>query len=303
MKNKKKMRDRLVIVFMIIILAVGLGIMLYPTLSNYFNSRVQSKAITDYAKTVAKMDDSERQSRLSKAQNYNRLLAEIPSPYENYDSIEGYGDFLDVSDTGIMGYVDIPKINVSLPIYHSTSPEVLNIAVGHMQGSSLPVGGKGSHTVISSHRGLPSSRLFTDIDRLVEDDTFTITVLDEVMTYTVDKITVIKPNEFDELKVIPDGDYVTLMTCTPYGINTHRLLVRGQRTDNAPETEVIRITADAVEADNMKFFGAISIPVVILLLLFWIFSEKMQNAKTKNKYTAENPTTFNERHGDHNDNH
>ena len=297
MKNKKKMRDRLVIIFMIIILAVGLGIMLYPTLSNYFNSRVQSKAITDYAKTVAKMDDSERQSRLLKAQNYNRLLAETPSPYENYDDIKGYGDFLDVSGTGIMGYIDIPKINVSLPIYHSTSPEVLNIAVGHMQGSSLPVGGKGSHAVISS------SRLFTDIDKLVEDDTFTITVLDEVMTYTVDKITVIEPHEFDELQVIPDGDYITLMTCTPYGINTHRLLVRGRRTDNTPETEVIRITADAVEADNMKFFGVISIPVVALLLLFWIFSGKMQNAKPTSKYIAENPTTINERHGDQNDNH
>lgn len=303
MKNMKKTRERLIIAFMIIILAAGLAIMLYPTISNYFNKRNQSKAITDYAKTVEKMDASEIQQHLSDARSYNKLLATLPSPYENYDSIGGYSSFLDVSDNGIMGYVDIPKINVSLPIYHSTSPEVLNVAVGHLQGSSLPVGGKGSHAVISSHRGLPSSRLFTDIDKLTEDDTFTITVLGEVMTYTVDKITVIKPHEFDELKVIPDEDYVTLMTCTPYGINTHRLLVRGHRTDNAPETETIRITADAVEADIMKFFGAISTPVILLLFLYWAFSGKRQTSKTKKQFSTPKNTTIYERHGDQNDNH
>lgn len=303
MKIKKKTLDRLVIAFMIVILAVGIAIILYPTLSNYFNSRNQSKAITDYAKTVEKMDESERKKRLSGAQNYNKQLAELASPYDNYTSISGYDNFLDVSNTGIMGYVDIPKINVSLPIYHSTSPEVLNIAVGHLQGSSLPIGGKNTHSVISSHRGLPSSRLFTDIDKLVEDDTFTITVLNEVMTYTVDKIAVIKPHEFDELRVIPDGDYVTLMTCTPYGINTHRLLVRGRRIDNITESEVIRITADAVEVDNTKFIGAISLPVVLLLLLYWTFSGKKQSQRTKKTIFTPKNTTTNERHGDQNDSH
>ena len=288
---------------MIIILAAGLAIMLYPSISNYFSKRNQSKAITDYAKAVEKMDASEIQRHISDARNYNKQLAALVSPYDDYDSIGGYSSFLDVSDNGIMGYVDIPKINVSLPIYHSTSPEVLNVAVGHLQGSSLPVGGKGSHAVISSHRGLPSSRLFTDIDRLTEDDTFTITILGEVMTYTVDKITVIKPYEFDELKVIHDEDYVTLMTCTPYGINTHRLLVRGRRTDNVPETEVIRITADAVEADSMKFIGAVSAPVILLLILYWMLSGKRQSLKNKKQYTNLKNTTTNERHGDQNDNH
>ena len=170
-----------------------------------------------------------------------------------------------------MGYIDIPKINTYLPIYHGTSPEVLNIAVGHIEGTSLPIGGKGRHSVISAHRGLPSARLFTDIDKLTENDTFSITVLDEVLEYEVDEINTVLPSEMDKLAPVPDMDYVTLMTCTPYGINTHRLLVRAHRIES-DQPHTVKVNADAVPVDEIKVLPFIVIPVIILLILYWIIS-------------------------------
>jgi len=201
-------------------------------------------------------------------------LAELPSPLSDYANVSGYENVLDITGTGIMGYITIPKINVYLPIYHGTSPEVLNIAVGHLQGSTLPIGGTSRHSVISAHRGLPSSKLFTDIDQLVEDDTFTITILDEIYTYSVDNIEVVLPTELNSLNIIPDQDNVTLMTCTPYGINTHRLLVRAHRIDTYKPHEV-RVPADAVPIDKMNCIPFIVAAVIILLILFWVIQGRM----------------------------
>ena len=256
------------------ILIIGIGIILYPSFSTWWNSRVQSQAISNYDKAVGDLGNEEKQKIFERAEKYNRELAELPAPLSDYANVSGYENVLDITGTGIMGYITIPKINVYLPIYHGTSPEVLNIAVGHLQGSTLPIGGTSRHSVISAHRGLPSSKLFTDIDQLVEDDTFTITILDEIYTYSVDNIEVVLPTELNSLNIIPDQDNVTLMTCTPYGINTHRLLVRAHRIDTYKPHEV-RVPADAVPIDKMNCIPFIVAAVVILLILFWVIQGRM----------------------------
>lgn len=256
------------------ILIIGIGIILCPSFSTWWNSRVQSQAISNYDKAVGDLGNEEKQKIFERAEKYNRKLAELPSPLSDYANVSGYENVLDITGTGIMGYITIPKINVYLPIYHGTSPEVLNIAVGHLQGSTLPIGGTSRHSVISAHRGLPSSKLFTDIDQLAEDDTFTITILDEIYTYSVDNIEVVLPTELNSLNIIPDQDNVTLMTCTPYGINTHRLLVRAHRIDTYKPHEV-RVPADAVPIDKMNCIPFIIAAVVILLILFWVIQGRM----------------------------
>lgn len=254
--------------------------MLYPTISDWWNSKVQSQAVADYNETVAKMDTSDAERMLAEAREYNEKLSKLTAPFSYYDQIPGYEDILNVSGSGIMGYVSIPQISVELPIYHGTGAEVLNVAVGHYQGSSLPVGGENTHAVISAHRGLPSARLFTDIDKLVVGDTFTITVLNEVLTYEVDRIRTVLPDKIDELAIIPGGDYVTLMTCTPYGINTHRLLVRAHRIDTINGSSV-KVTADAVQVDPMLVVPLISAPLVLILICFWIFGGKNNKRRRK----------------------
>lgn len=271
----KKKSDILVTVIFIFIFLLGLGIMLYPAFSNWWNSRVQSRAIASYDRAVGQMDNSYKIKLLEIAEEYNKALSELSSPLSDYAQIEGYEDILDITGTGIMGYITIPKSDIFLPIYHGTSPEVLNVAVGHLQGSSIPIGGKDRHAVISAHRGLPSAKLFTDIDKLVEDDTFTITILDEILTYEVDDIKIVLPYETNHLNVIPDMDCVTLMTCTPYGINTHRLLVRAHRIDTVEISEHnVRVPADAVQADQFEILTILVIPVFILLVLYWSLSGK-----------------------------
>ena len=261
----------LVNIALFLVFAVGICIMLYPSFSNWWNSGKQSRAIAIYDQTVCDMDNTVKDMLLEKAEKYNRELAELSAPLIDYNKIKGYEQVLDVTSTGIMGYIDIPKINAYLPIYHGTSPEVLNIAVGHIEGTSLPIGGKGRHSVISAHRGLPSARLFTDIDKLTENDTFSITVLDEVLEYEVDEINTVLPSEMDKLAPVPDMDYVTLMTCTPYGINTHRLLVRAHRIES-DQPHTVKVNADAVPVDEIKVLPFIVIPVIILLILYWIIS-------------------------------
>ena len=184
-----------------------------------------------------------------------------------------------------MGYISIPKIQVELPIYHGTSAEVLNVAVGHLQGSSFPVGGENTHAVISAHRGLPSAKLFSDLDQLVEGDTFTVTILDEVLTYEVEKIFIVKPDELDKLAIIPGGDYVTLMTCTPYGVNSHRLLVRAHRVDTVYPHNV-KVAADAVQLDSMSVVPFIAAPLFVGLLVFWIVSSRRQKTRSRRELLA-----------------
>ena len=271
MKKKSSVITTMIFVIMFI---TGICLTLYPSFSNWWNSRMQSRAIARYDRAVADLSNNEKERILLKAEQYNKELDSLSAPFEDYEQISGYEDILDITGTGIMGYITIPKIDVYLPIYHGTSPEVLNVAVGHLQGSSLPVGGTGCHSVISAHRGLPSARLFTDIDQLIEDDTFTITILDEVLTYEVDQIVTVLPYERDELCAVPDEDYVTLMTCTPYGINTHRLLVRAHRIDTVYPHNV-KVPSDAVMADEMTVYAFIASAVLILLLIYWFISGRL----------------------------
>lgn len=211
---------------------------------------------------------------LERASEYNAALSALNDPLSEYEQIPDYDSILDITGTGIMGYIDIPKISVHLPVYHGTSPEVLNVAVGHLQGTSIPIGGIGTHSVISAHRGLPSAKLFTELDKLTEDDRFSITILDEVLTYEIDQISVVLPHERDLLRADPEKDLVTLMTCTPYGINTHRLLVRGRRIDDIPESSEdvrkVRIPADAVLVDDTDSLLVITVPLALLLIVFWL---------------------------------
>ena len=282
----KKKRNVISTAILVVLLLVGLSVMLYPTVSDWWNSRVQTRAIATYNQSVEQMDTGDKERLLMEAHSYNATLSHLTAPFTNWEDAGNYDKILDISGTGIMGYISIPKIQVELPIYHGTSAEVLNVAVGHLQGSSFPVGGENTHAVISAHRGLPSAKLFSDLDQLVEGDTFTVTILDEVLTYEVEKIFIVKPDELDKLAIIPGGDYVTLMTCTPYGVNSHRLLVRGHRVEN--ESEEIRVTSDAIKIDPLIVAPAVALPMLLALLFTLLVSGKKKksdggkkNAKTE----------------------
>ncbi len=267
----KKKQNVLSTIILTCLFLVGLSVMLYPTISDWWNSKVQSRAIASYSEALTEIDNSRYEELLAGAEGYNKRLLVVDSPFVNYDDVGGYDAALDISGTGIMGYITIPQINVELPIYHGTGEAVLNIAVGHLEGTSLPIGGANTHCVLSAHRGLPSARLFTDLDQLVVGDTFTITVLDEVLTYEVEQILIVLPHEMEKLAILPGRDIVTLMTCTPYGVNTHRLLLRSRRVDTVVE-RTVRVSADAVQMDPLLVVPLISAPLVLLLLCFWTFS-------------------------------
>ncbi len=273
---KKKSGAVSTIIFTIILL-LGLAIMLYPIVSDWWNSKVQTRAVADYDKVVAEMDDSEYEIMLNQARDYNKRIAALSAPFAEENALEDYYDILDVSGSGVMGYITIPIIQVELPIYHGTDVAVLNVAAGHLQGSTFPIGGENTHAVISAHRGLPTSRLFTDLDKLVVGDTFTITILNEVYTYEVEEILIIEPQQVEKLAIIPNGDYVTLMTCTPYGVNTHRLLLRSKRIDTVYQSTV-RVVSDAVQVDPLLVVPLLSTPLLIALIIFWILTGRKKKA-------------------------
>ncbi len=274
-KRTKKILTTVIPVFL---LFVGLSVMLYPVISDWWNSKVQTRAISNYDTAVSKMDRSQTEEILRKAHEYNKRLDSLPMPFTDYSKIDGYEETLDISGTGIMGYITIPAINSELVIYHSTSDEVLNIAAGHLQGTSLPVGGTGTHSVISAHRGLPSAKLFSELDQLVIGDTFTITILDEILTYQVEKIFIVEPDQIDKLLTVEGKDYVTLMTCTPYGINTHRLLIRSKRIDTVYKTN-INVTADASAVDSMLIVPFIALPLFGGLIVVWTVKGKSKKRR------------------------
>lgn len=229
-------RKHISTIFIILIFLVGLGFISYPTVSNLWNQAHQSRAIATYSKQVEKLDDSENKKMLKAARKYNKSLLKKSDHWKlSKKDKKKYESLLDVSGTGIMGYIEVPKIDCSLPIYHGTDEGALQIAIGHLEGSSLPVGGKSTHCVLSGHRGLPSARLFTDLDQMEEGDIFILNVLGRKLAYEVDQIRVVLPEEMSDLEVIEGKDLCTLVTCTPYGINTHRLLVRGHRTKYVEE--------------------------------------------------------------------
>ena len=261
------MRKNLSTIILILIFLVGLSVMLYPSVSDAVNRKHQSRAVAGYAEKVEQLSDADYQTYFDAADAYNRQLNITPNAFYKPDLVSGYAQTLDISGTGIMGYITIPKISVELPIYHGTDEGVLQVAAGHLEGSSLPVGGAGTHAVISAHRGLPSAKLFTNLDELEVGDRFTITVLNRVLTYEVDQISIVLPTETDQLLPTEGMDYVTLMTCTPYGINTHRLLVRGKRIETAESQKHIRVAADAFRIEPIIVAPILAIPMLLAALV------------------------------------
>ena len=258
-------------ILLVVIFLVVIGLFAYPTFSDYWNSFHQSKAVASYVENVTNMDKEQYDKLWNEAVAYNAKLAETGIQWTMTDEEKKqYNEYLKVDDSGIMGYIDIPVIDCSLPIYHGTDESVLQIAIGHIEGSSLPVGGAGSHCVISGHRGLPSARLFTDLDKLVEGDIFILHTLDATLTYEVDQIRIVEPTDLSDLQIEEGKDLCTLVTCTPYGINTHRLLVRGHRIANQEEGNV-RVSADATQIDPVQVAPFLAVPI-LLLLIIWVFA-------------------------------
>lgn len=275
--SKKGKRSSSLII--VIVLIAGLSLLLYPTVSEYWNSFHSSKAIADYANIVSNMDEAEYDRLLNAALNYNQELALRDNTFFLSDEQKAeYEELLNISGTGIMGYIEIPSIGVSLPVYHGTSEAILQIAVGHLEWSSLPVGGSSTHSVLSGHRGLPSAKLFTDLDQLENGDIFIVRVLNEVFTYEVDQILIVDPDDTDSMVVFDGEDLCTLVTCTPYGINSHRLLVRGHRTENIEEAKVIRVTSDAVQIEPMLVAPIVAIPILLVLMIGLLVKPKKRGS-------------------------
>ena len=272
---KKKKAVNFINIILVLVLFVGLSLLLYPTVSDYWNSFHQTRAITTYAEEVADLNEEEYERLWNVAQDYNRALAQRGIHFVLTDEqIEEYEQMLDVSGLGVMGYIEIPEIRCSLPIYHGTDEAVLQIAIGHLEWSSLPVGGENSHCVLSGHRGLPSAKLFTNLDQLKEGDVFMLRVLDEVLTYEVDQIRIVEPQEVDDLQIENGKDYCTLVTCTPYGINTHRLLVRGHRIENIEDSDSIHVTADAIQIEPLLVAPIVAIPILLILLILLLIPKQ-----------------------------
>ena len=286
-------KERAITLILFGVLFLGIGLMAYPTFADYWNSFHQTRAVASYAEKVADMNAEDYEKILASAREYNQRLAEQGIQWVISDEQrEEYIKQLDISGTGVMGYIKIPKIDVMLPVYHGTDEAVLQISIGHLEQSSLPVGGETSHCMMSGHRGLPSARLFTDLDKLKEGDTFTMTILNETLTYEVDHIWIVEPSDLSHL-VLEDGkDYCTLITCTPYGINSHRLLVRAHRIENINGDAMV--VADAIQIRPVYIAPFLAIPILILLLIYVLISTGMKRRNTRNlkdDYLKENGLT------------
>ena len=266
-------------ILLILILLIGLSLMLYPSFADWWNSFHSSRAIASYEEQVANIDDAQYEELWDAAQDYNQSLLHRPNDFLLSDEQqEIYKSLLDIGGNGIMGYIEIPMIDVMLPIYHGTKESVLQIAVGHLDWTSLPVGGAGSHCVLSGHRGLPSARLFTDLDKLKVGDVFMLHVLNEILTYEIDQILIVEPQDTDPLLIEPGKDLCTLITCTPYGINSHRMLVRGHRIESQEEQKDIRITADAVRIEPLMVAPFVAVPILLVLLIILLLPKQKKGS-------------------------
>lgn len=255
-------------ILIILVLLAGLSLLLYPSFADWWNSKTQSKAIATYTEQVSVMDDEKYQEIWQSAITYNQTLLARSNTYTLTDEQQAaYNGELNFAGNGIMGYIEIPQLNIHLPIYHGTSELVLQVAVGHLEWTSLPTGGESTHCVLSGHRGLPSAKLFTDLDQLREGDLFMLHVLDETLTYEVDQILIVEPDETDDLLIQEGKDLCTLVTCTPYGINSHRLLVRGHRVSNVEQAEEVRVTADAVQIEPLIVAPIVAVPLLIAMFI------------------------------------
>ncbi len=263
-----------------LIFVAGLGIFLYPSVSNYINSRNQSRAISNYEEIVNNIPQEDYTKMWSEAREYNEELAKKPLNFNlDDDELAKYKSIMNVTGTGIMGYIEIENIGVNLPIYHGTEESVLQVGIGHLEGTSFPTGTKNTHVVLSGHRGLPSSKLFSDLDQMIVGDTFLLHILDQTFAYQVDKINIVLPEETNDLAIVDGKEYVTLVTCTPYGINTHRLLVRARRVDYSEESRLI-VPADATRYSNLIVAPFLGAPIlVIAFIVFLIRTRKPKKAK------------------------
>ncbi len=262
------MKKHLSTILLFLIFFIGLSLLLYPSFADWWNSFHSSRAVASYVEQVANMDDDQYQEIWSAAWDYNRSLIDRPNDYLlSVEQRQHYNALLNVGGNGIMGYIEVPKLDIVYPIYHGTDEAVLQIAIGHLDWTSLPVGGEGSHCVVSGHRGLPSARLFTDLDQIELGDTFLLRVLDEVLTYEVDQILIVEPHVTEDLLIVEGEDLCTLITCTPYGINSHRMLVRGHRIENAEEVKVVRVTADAIQIEPVIVAPLVAAPMLLILLI------------------------------------
>ena len=276
----KKNKNRITTLLLALVFLAGLSLLLYPTVSDYWNSFHASRAVAAYAQEVADLNGAEYDALLEAARDYNARVPERSNTFALTEAEqEEYQSLLNMDGTGIMGYIEIPNIKLSLPIYHGTEESVLQIAVGHLDWSALPVGGEGTHCVLSGHRGLPSAKLFTNLDQLREGDTFTLRVLDEVLCYEVDQIRIVEPQDTAALLPEPGQDLCTLVTCTPYGVNTHRLLVRGHRIETPDSADAIRVTSDAMQIEPILVAPAVGVPLVLLAVAILLLSDRRRRRK------------------------
>ena len=276
------MKKRIVTILLILVFVAGLSLMLYPTVSDWWNASRQTRAIVKYTDEVEKLNAQQQEKLRQEAIAYNQELAQLGNQYAVSDEqLARYERLLNVSGIGIMGYVEIPKLDVKLPIYHGTAESVLQVAVGHLEWTSLPVGGESTHCVISGHRGLPSAKLFTDLPLLAEGDIFTMTVLDQVLSYEVDQIRIVLPYETEELLIRPGEDLCTLVTCTPYGVNTHRLLVRGHRIETEVAPELRQPDVDALQIEPALVAVVLAVPMLLILFIVLMLPKKKSKDKDR----------------------
>lgn len=275
----KNAANKVFTLVLLVVFFVGLSVLLYPSVSQYWNARVQSRAVMDYDRMMQAMSTEDFAEELEKAYDYNRRLAALPFPMVDYRPLtKQYEEAANVIDTGMMGYIAIDKLQVEIPIYHGTTDMVLNSAVGHFEGTSLPVGGESTHSVLMAHRGLPHAKLFTDLDKMQMGDTFTINILGEVLTYEVVQIKVVEPTEIEDLQIVEGEDYCTLVTCTPYGINSHRLLVQGKRIETVAK-KTLYVTSEAYLIDRIIVTPMVAMPILFVLIVYVTFKPVKKKVK------------------------
>lgn len=273
--------NKLLNVLIIVLIAGGTALLLYPTVSDFINSKHSAAEISRYNEIYVNTDAIRREQMIAQAEQYNDSLREGKASFFDPSGVSGYNDTLNITGTGIMGYIDIDKIGVELPVYHGVDDGVLQIGVGHIEGTSLPVGGQGTHCVLSGHRGLPSARLFTDLDKMQPGDKFRITVLDRCVTYEVDQIKTVLPQDVSNLTIEDGKDYCTLVTCTPYGINTHRLLVRGVRIDSENTAPGIFVSGEALKVNSITVATVLAVPAFIAVVVITIAVERRKEHDRK----------------------
>ena len=265
------MRSKKSTIILLVSFFIGLSVLLYPSISSYWNSKTQSEAIVDYESMLSQYKPEDYTAIFAEADAYNKQLAQLNEPLVEHNRLPDYNSILNVGGTGMMGYITVPKISQELPVYHGTSDGVLSVAVGHLQGTSLPVGGENTHCVVSAHRGLPTAVLFTHLDRMEIGDIFYFTILDRTITYEVDQIRIVEPDDASLIQIKDGKDYCTLLTCTPYGINTQRLLVRGHQID-ASQTRNIYVANEAYRIEPLVVMPIVALPIIFVLLVYVMFA-------------------------------